>query len=101
MNASTTYSPAGNSTGIVLSTPEPWALSERERLGSGLALDVSFVLSGYAAAPSFFGAIGGSLFREGPTSITLSGGTPCQKENQHQCHKRFQLPNFPTPTTTI
>jgi hypothetical protein len=31
----------------------------------------------------------------------LSGSTPCQKENQHQCHKRFQLKNFPTPTTIV
>jgi hypothetical protein len=48
----------------------------------------------------FFCAIGGSLFWLGPTSIALSGGTPCQKENQCQRHKGFNLLNIPYVTIT-
>src|SRR5918997_4261341 len=51
MNTSTTYSPGGNSAGMDLSIPEPWAFSARWD-DPGLTPHLLIVLIGYAVAPS-------------------------------------------------
>src|SRR5215207_2685891 len=48
----------------------------------------------------FLCVVGGSLFCDGRASTAFPSGTPYHKEDQHQRHEHFHLPDTPCATTT-